>query len=267
MYHRAADEKNDAEAKNVLIRLYSEVADEERVLLYAKRLAEEHNQPAQLIKCLVRGIGTAVDLDAARRLGWDGVSQFESEDDDDDDDVDDVDDDDNDDEDQNALSGQTPQVTSLRAKREKEDELVAEDKKRAKLEVVAAAPAPSSASATKQSPSAAAVASPVKRFSFGANSVNNVGSPIRFLASSPKVDVSAYRKSSEGQMTEWGIDEVVRHFIQLGCEEGETAELRKQKIDGFALTCISDWRVLFSDLKIPMGVCLKHEAFMKMAKK
>jgi hypothetical protein len=261
-YRRAALEHNDAEAMKVLTRVYMSLDDEENALLFAKRLAEEKQQPEQLIKCLVRGIGTAVDLDAARRLGWDGNDEFDSEQME----IDEEGEEEADEGEEEKILGETPQVTSLRSKREQQDELAAAESKRSKRDggqvktPVAFAQSPVK---TNESPKGFPL--------FGANS------PIRFIASSPRqqqLSVSPVPKGQQpvvspivrGQrnavMSDWSIDQVVGYFLELGCDEKETSELRKQKIDGFALTRITDWRILFHDLAIPMGCCLKHDALM-----
>lgn len=287
-YRRAATEHGDAEAMKVLTRVYLSVDDEENALLFAKRLSEEKQLHGPLIKCLVRGIGTAVDLEAARRLGWDGNQDMLSED---------VEEGEEDDSDQMSLVHETPQLSSMRSKRGKEDEPVhdAGDRKRTKhdsgngsmvttwgMSPVSRAhtsaplqsPAkttplqktPGAASPAKTTPVAGShVATSVARASPPSGSQ---ATPVNFISSSPRKQLGkiggAANRSSD--MNDWSVDEVVQHFLDLGCDEAETTELRKQKIDGFALSRIVDWRVLFKDLSIPMGCCLKHDAFMNQNK-
>jgi TPR repeat protein len=285
-YHAAADKFLDDEAVASLAAIYYERKDWAKAFKYALEYVEKGDTKLQplLADLYARGLGTAQDLVKAKALGWTGAPLEESE--------------------SEAAAAAESQPSRVRPRTEDEQnddvQLVieleaAEEVEELKTPVARASAAKAGSGKGKSSPKSKSKLKSAQRGSATKRAKVEEVTPVRAVAAqvpetarvrTPSMAANvvprrslplapspgtAKREHAEASpavkaMRRWSIDKVVSHFVKLGCEAEQAQVFQRQKIDGEALSYFSDWRMLKEELGLPIGVCMKHEAFLTAQK-
>ncbi len=292
-YRKTADDFDDREAAASLVAVYSEKGDLDNVFKYAKKLCAAGDAAMRpvLIDCYVYGKGTLEDHEEARRLGWDGLKRREQDKE----------------ESGLSLAEREEESEPVgRGKRDRADGvqdivLELEDATAATVPPPASSAPPQqyqtppksvetpplqhlqqAESASKRAKTAEQTTPLRPRSPTALRSPSTAANvvprrvPLPHLASplvppapqapsAPRSSLAAAREAKPMRL--WTIDEVAAHFEELGCDAHHVQQLRQQKIDGEALEFFGDWRMLRDELKLPTGVCVKHESFAKRQRK
>ncbi len=294
-YHQAAETFNDKEALASLAAIYYERQEWDKVFAYAKQHVETGDAKLQrlLADLYARGRGTPQDLPRARALGWTGAPLDDPADSEasaepqagnirprEEDDivveleevVEEV---------KTPVARATPakpaksksaqRKSSPRSKSKSGSQQRGSATKRAKVDETTPVRNNGAGSASqqqKQQPQQQQPPPPqpprVLTPSMAANAV-----PRRSLPESPAAATASPKRGRGGDtvtaMRLWSIEQVAAHFVRLGCDPQQAEALKRHKIDGEALSLFADWRLLKEELSLPIGVCMKHQAFLDKA--